>query len=192
MLRLEDRSRTGSGRSLSRRSFLEVGSLAASGLTLPWLLSQKAQAAQIGADFLRDKSIVFLFLHGGPSQFETFDPKMTAPAGVRSETGEVKTSIPGVTFGGSFPQLAERANKLAIVRSYQPGDAGHNIKPVMCPETLGAHMGSLYTRLAGTNHPKNGMPRNAIIFPRAVKDDAQPPVTQFGDFTATGSLPKAY
>ena len=59
------------------------------------------------------KSVVFLFLHGGPSQIETFDPKMTAPIGNRSATGEIATKLPGVTFGSTFPKLAERADQLA-------------------------------------------------------------------------------
>ena len=67
---------------------------------------------------MTDKSVIFLFLHGGPSQIETFDPKMSAPAEVRSATGEVATKLPGVTFGGTFPKLARLADKLAIVRSY--------------------------------------------------------------------------
>ena len=56
-----------------------------------------------------DKSVIFLFLHGGPSQLETFDPKMTAPAEVRSTTGEIATRLPGVTFGSTFSRLAARA-----------------------------------------------------------------------------------
>ena len=44
-----------------------------------------------------------LFLQGGPSQIETFDPKMTAPVEIRSITGEVQSRLPGVTFGGTFP-----------------------------------------------------------------------------------------
>ena len=192
MLRVSSGSRNDANRGMSRRSFLEVGSLGVGGLTLPWLLSQQAQAGSTGSDFVRDKSVIFLFLHGGPSQFETFDPKMTAPAGVRSETGEISTSIPGVTFGCTFPQLARLADRVSVVRSYVPGDAWHNIKPVMCPETLGANMGSLYARLAGASHPVTGMPRNAAIFPRAVKEEAQPPLLQFGNFMATGELSKAY
>jgi hypothetical protein len=43
---------------------------------------------------LKDKSVIFLFMHGGPSQFETFDPKMDAPSEIRSVTGEIKTKIP--------------------------------------------------------------------------------------------------
>ena len=50
---------------------------------------------------------MLLFLQGGPSHIEFFDPKMTAPEDVRSITGEVKTKLPGITFGGSFAKLAK-------------------------------------------------------------------------------------
>src|SRR5882757_6027666 len=88
-----------------RRDFLKVGSLALGGLTLPAFLRD----ARAESPLARDKSVIFLFLHGGPSQFETFDPKMDAPSNIRSATGEVATKIPGVTFGGTFPRLAARA-----------------------------------------------------------------------------------
>ena len=87
-----------------RRSFLRIGSLALGGLSLPHLLAAKARAAE-SRQLLKDKSVIFLFLHGGPPQTETFDPKMTAPSEFRSTTGEVATSLPGVTFGGSFPLM---------------------------------------------------------------------------------------
>jgi hypothetical protein len=176
---------------LNRRSFLSAGSLALGGLTLPHLLAAKAAAASRGRA-VRDKAVIFVYLHGGPSQTETFDPKMTAPAGVRSVTGEIPTSLPGVTFGSTFERLAALADQLAIVRSYRSGNGNHDIKPIVCKETLGANMGSLYARVAGTNHPANGMPTNAAIFPRAVDDDAQPMVTQFGKFTTAGELGNAY
>src|SRR5213596_2755852 len=88
----------------SRRSFLRVGSLALGGLTLPALLAARATAP--ASVPVTDKSVIFLFLHGGPSQFETFDPKMSAPAEFPSTTGEVATRLPGVTFGGTFGRLA--------------------------------------------------------------------------------------
>ena len=66
----------------------------------------KALAATGGERLLTGRSVIFLFLQGGPSQFETFDPKMSAPLGIRSASGEVATSIPGVTFGGQLPKLA--------------------------------------------------------------------------------------
>ena len=87
-------------RQLGRREFLRIGGLGLGGLSLADLLAVKASAA--GGSVLRDKSVIFLFMHGGPSQTETFDPKMTAPSGIRSATGEVQTSLPGVTFGGTF------------------------------------------------------------------------------------------
>src|SRR5436305_9185614 len=98
-----------------RRAFLRVGSLALGGLSLPGLL--RARAGE-GRRLVADRSVIFLFLHGGPSQAETFDPKMTAPAGVRSATGELATALPGVTFGGTLPRLADLAHKLNVVSSF--------------------------------------------------------------------------
>src|SRR5262245_3170479 len=131
-----------------RRSFLKVGSLALGGLSLPHLLAAKAQAAETRR-VLKDKSVIYLFLHGGPSQIETFDPKMTAPAEFRSATGEVATRIPGVTFGGTFARLASLAHKVAVIRSFVTGDGNHDIKPVVGRDTFGANLGSIYARIAG-------------------------------------------
>lgn len=176
----------------TRREFLRIGGLTLGGLSLHHWLAIRQAAAAAGTPVSADRSVIFLFLHGGPSQTETFDPKMTAPAGVRSATGEVATSVPGVTFGGTFPRLARLADRLIVVRSFQPGNANHDIKPVVCPETLQANMGCLYTRVAGPNHPATGMPRNVVLFPRAVEPSAQPGNENFGSFRATGTLGAAY
>ena len=178
-------------KNLGRRSFLRVGSLGLGGFSLSNLLAAKTLTAGAGS-VVRDKSVVFLFMHGGPSQTETFDPKMSAPAGVRSVTGEVKTSLPGVTYGATFEKLARLAHKVAVVRSFTTGNANHDIKPIVCKETLGANLGSLYARVAGTNHPVSGMPRNVALFPRAVDPKSQERVTQFGKFDSTGSLGTGY
>src|SRR4051794_2283213 len=92
------------GPSCSRRELLRVGSLALGGLTLSRLFGLRAQAAE--APLTTDKAVVLLFLQGGPSQLETFDPKMTAPAEIRAIFGEVQTALPGITFGATFPKLA--------------------------------------------------------------------------------------
>jgi hypothetical protein len=105
----------------SRREFLRIGTLGLGGLTLPQLLSARAQG-QGRRSLTSGKSVIFLYQFGGPSQFETFDPKMSAPDGIRSVTGEIPTAIPGLTFGSSFPQLARRANKFTVVRSYVPAE----------------------------------------------------------------------
>src|SRR6516164_7245791 len=142
-----------------RRAFLQVGSLALGGLTLPSLLSQPARA---GTDRLvLGKSVIFLFMHGGPSQIETFDPKMQAPAEVRSATGEVSTKTPGITFGGTFPKLGRLSDRLAIVRSFVTGDGNHDIKPVVSRATFGANLGAIFAHIAGLNDPATGMPTNA-------------------------------
>src|SRR5436309_1539494 len=123
----------------SRCEFLRIGTLGLGGLSLPHLLGARALAAG-DKPITTGKSVIFLYLFGGPSQFETFDPKMGAPDGVRSVNGEVATSLPGVTFGSMFPQLARRASQLAVVRSYVPGRevSNHLIYPIVHrTETLG-------------------------------------------------------
>ena len=76
-------------RKRNRRDFLRIGSSALGGLALPMLLPGRGAAAS--PSVITGKSVIFLFLHGGPSQIETFDPKMGAPAEVRSATGEAAT-----------------------------------------------------------------------------------------------------
>src|SRR5262249_34599825 len=123
---------------------------------------------------------------GGPSQIETFDPKMTAPEETRSATGEVPTALPGVTFGGSFPKLARLADRVSVVRSFVPGDANHDIKPVVGKVTFGANLGSALASVAGGHHPDPGIPSNVLLFPRAVEPTAQPGQMNFGKFAAHG------
>jgi len=186
MLRITDSRNTH-----SRRDFLRIGGLGLGGLTLPQLLAVKAAADDAGIA-LRDKAVVFLFMHGGPPQAELFDPKMTAPSGIRSVTGETRTPIPGVTFGGTMHQLAPLADKFNVVRSFATGSGNHDIKPIVSKETLNANLGSLYARVAGGSDPVTGMPRNAALFPRSVRDDAKPRITNFGKFSSTGDIGPAY
>src|SRR6516162_7992077 len=178
----------------SRREFLRIGTLSLGGLSLPQLFGARALAAG-NKPITTGKSVIFLHLFGGPSQFETFDPKMSAPDGIRSVTGEIPTAFPGITFGASFPQLAKRAKQLAVIRSYVPGReiSNHLIYPIVHPrETLGASLGSLYSHLAGMVHPANGMPTNAALFPRAVDASCHPTRMDFGSFLATGPVSPAF
>ena len=149
---------------ISRREAISIGSLGLAGGSLGLADLLRAQAAAPTA--FRDKSIVLLFLTGGPSQVETFDPKMTAPAEIRSVTGELATSLPGVTFGTTFPRLARLANRMAIVRSFTHGNSNHTggAQDVMrggASNQIG--MGSIVTRLRGTNHPHTGMPTQVYL-----------------------------
>jgi len=178
------------GRGLNRREVLRIGAAGLGGLALPALNTSIAEAKTLGA--VTGKSVIFLFMQGGPSQFETFDPKMDAPAEIRSTTGEVKTTIPGVTFGGDFKNLARHAHKMAIVRSYQT-HAGHgSLDPLVSSKTLNGNIGSLYSRVQGPLNPATGIPSNTAIFPNAVDPDGPGPRSRFGQIETGGSLGKAY
>ncbi len=157
-------------------------------LSLPQFLAAKKAAPQL----VKDRTVVFLFMHGGPSQTETFDPKMEMPSEIRSATGEVATSLPGVTFGASFPKLAKLAHKLAIIRSFTTGTGAHDIKPIVGKNSLNANIGSLYARVAGSSDLKTGMPRNIALFPKAVDPDSLEAILKFGDFSATGPVGSTY
>jgi hypothetical protein len=174
----------------SRRSFLQIGSLGLGELTLADLLAAKAKAGT--GDALSSKSVIFVFQHGGPSQFETWDPKMSAPEAIRTTTGEIQTSLPGVTFGSHFPRLARLADKLAIVRNYVPGDSTHDAKPIVHRDTLGANLGSIYARVAGLNNPVTGMPTNVLLYPQAISPKALPPILTLGNLQTVGPLSSAY
>lgn len=170
-----------------RRDFLQVGGLALGGLTLADLLAAQASGAT-GNPLTTGKSIIFLFMHGGPSQVELFDPKMTAPSEIRSATGELATKLPGITFGGTMPKLAALADKFSIVRSFRTGDGNHDIKPIVGRDSFNANLGSLYSRIVGSNNPTNGMPTNIALFPQAVDATTQPGTAAFGNFSQTGSF----
>jgi len=168
MITLSDSRRMRHCQGWTRREFLRVGSLGAAGLSLPALLAAKAGAAG-RPEWVRDKSVVLLFLQGGPPQIETFDPKMDAPNQIRSCTGAVKTKLPGVQFGGTFEMLGQRADKLAVVRSFASGDGGHNQMPVLTGgSATEATMGAQYARLAGANHPRTAMPTHSVVLPEQV------------------------
>ena len=184
MLTFSDHSQ-GASR-LHRRDFLRIGGLGLGGLALSDLMAASQKK------LLKDKSVIFLFMHGGPSQFETFDPKMDAPSEIRSVTGEIKTSIPGVTFGSTFERLAKLADKFSIVRSFVTGDSVHDIKTIVGKDTMKANVGSLYSRIAGPLRKGSAMPTNVALFPQAISSSAMPVIKKFGDFTSSGEFGSTY
>ena len=153
----------------TRRDFLKIGTLAGGALGLPQLLAARARAAAAGQT-VKDTSVVWLWLGGGPTHIETFDPKLSAPSEYRSVTGEVSTKLAGVTLGGTFPRLASVVDKMAIVRSFAHTNSGHgggthfvmtgydnrNIDNGGIPTR--PSLGSIVARVRGANHPSTGMP----------------------------------
>lgn len=170
---------------------LRVGGFGLGGLALSDLLALRALAGAAKGS-KPDKSVIFLFMHGGPSQFETFDPKMDAIEGIRSATGQIKTPIPGITFGATLEKLARLADKFSIVRSFATGNSNHDIKPVVSASSNGVSLGSLYARVAGPLKKGSAIPNNIMLFPQAVEKQAGPPITEFGNLLSTGDLGSAY
>ena len=169
MITISDPSPTHNCSGFMRRDFLRIGSLGLAGLSLPETLRARDESSLLIDKAMHDRSVVFLFLNGGPSHIESFDPKMDAPSEIRSIFGEIKTKHPGITFGSHFPQLAARADKFSIVRSYGSGNAAHTYQKVASGNNkTKATMGSIYSRIAGTNDPEMGMPNNVVILPESI------------------------
>ena len=99
----------------SRRDFLKVGALTYGGLSLPQILAADAQAAPGQAK--RHKSVIMVFLAGGPPHQDMVDLKPDAPAEIRGEYKPISTNVPGLDFCEHMPLLAQRADKLAVIRS---------------------------------------------------------------------------
>lgn len=114
-------------RSLSRRGFLHTGVCGALGLTLPQLLrlSAKAELKDYKSVEGRAKSVIQIFLPGGMSHQESFDPKPFAPPEYRGPYGTVPTNVDGILLGELWKETAQVADKLCFIRSTTHGEAAH-------------------------------------------------------------------
>jgi uncharacterized protein (DUF1501 family) len=130
----------------TRRDFLHAGALGA--LSLPAFLAQKAAAA-VSPEKDSDINCIMLFLMGGPSQIDTWDPKPNAPAEVRGPFSPIRTKVPGMQISEIFPKMAQHADKFSLVRSmYHTATAVHDTGHQMM------QTGRLFT--GGVEHPHIG------------------------------------
>lgn len=114
---------------ISRRRWLQVSSVGWLGAVLPGLAGNRALQASTPADGPRHrpiKSCIIVFHYGGPSQFETFDPKPEAPQGIRGEYQTIATAAPGIYVGEHLPRVAKIMDRLALVRSMHHPMRNHN------------------------------------------------------------------
>lgn len=117
---------------LARRSFMASTAKACLGVTIagsarnlfapPAFASDPQAAAQGGG---RAKSVIYLFMSGGMTHLDTFDPKPDAPAEVRGPTETIKTNADGIQLGHYLPNLAKQADKIALVRSMNSTQGAH-------------------------------------------------------------------
>jgi uncharacterized protein (DUF1501 family) len=107
---------------VSRRGVLRAGVLGFGGMTLADLLRRRAEAGSGGRN---DASVIFLFLHGGPSQLETYDMKPQASSEVRGPCRPIATRVPGLDVCELLPLHAEMAHRFSLIRSCTHGEGGH-------------------------------------------------------------------
>src|SRR5215469_7031576 len=106
------RARTCQG--MTRRAVLQIGASSVLGLSLADLLRLRAAGTTANGPA---RSVLFLWLWGGPAHLDTWDPKPAAPLEFRGPFSPIDTSVPGIHIGELFPQLAKQAQRFALVRS---------------------------------------------------------------------------
>ena len=121
MLTIEHDRPTKNCQGMSRRSAIKAGFLGLSGLSLGDLLRLRAS----GAAEKNDKSVILIWLDGGPSQLESYDPKPHAPSDYRGPFGALQTNVPGMIVSETMPLHAHLADKMAYVRSVHHDNGDH-------------------------------------------------------------------
>src|SRR5580704_5575510 len=142
---------------LSRRDFLHAGAISTLGLMLPGYFAAKAQGQ--AAD--RDINCILLFLVGGPSHIDTWDPKPNAPDNIRGPFKPTKTNVPGIDICEHFPLMAQMADRYSIIRSVHHDAApihetGHQMMQTGHLFRSGLehpHYGSVISQLRGRSNP---------------------------------------
>ena len=115
----------------SRRGMLKTGLAGIAGLTLPDLLRLRAEAAQAGRAMGGHKSVILLWMAGGPSHIDTLDPKPDQPENKRGPFGTIPTTLPGVHVCEHLPKYAKLTDKLTIIRSVDCRGSNHQPNTVM-------------------------------------------------------------
>ncbi len=130
---------------IDRRTAIKVaGAGALAGLAGATRANENAAAGQ--------RSCIFIWLNGGPSQFETFDPKPLAKADVRGPFGAIRTKIPGILMSELVPQLARRIDKLTLLRSLSHGNADHGSTAMLTGTDMSrVAFGAVVTKLLGAS-----------------------------------------
>ena len=126
---------------MSRRDVLKVGGSSMLGLSLGAMLQMKANASPVaggGPGWGKAKSIIMIYLQGGPSHLDLWDPKPDAPDNVRSIFKPIPTKIPGVNFTELLPNLAKVNDKFTMMRSVS-----------YTPKGLFNHTAAIYQMMTG-------------------------------------------
>lgn len=138
---------------LRRDALLRLGTIGLGGLTLPRLVQAEQSARGLPGAKLSPsataKSCILVYLWGGPPQQETFDVKLDAPVGIRSQFGAIDTVVPGIRICDQLPRIAQHTDKLAIIRSYNHPSNIHEI---------------------GVNYTMTGRFKDGLVVPRNMRN----------------------
>jgi len=148
--------------SVSRRSFLKIGGLGVgggvmSGLSLPQILHAEAEQ-KLGSSH---KSVIMVYLPGGPPHLDMYDLKPHAPAEIRGEFDPIPTNVSGIEICELMPRTAQMMDKFSIIRSLVGAPRGHT--SIQCltgryygPQPAGGwpSLGSAVSKIQGPAHPE--------------------------------------
>lgn len=149
----------------TRRNLLKASMAGIAGLTLPGLLRHRAEASDRGTPIAGDKAVILLWMAGGPSQIDTWDPKPDRPYENRGPFGTIQTALPGVSICEHLPKQAAMLDKFTIIRSVDPTHSNHEPNKVFQTGNLEAAprinprgdsypaIGSVVAKHRGANHP---------------------------------------
>ena len=111
---------------IARRDFIQLGVGGVLGLGMTDLVRLRASAAGADGKASPDRvNCILVWLDGGPTHYETFDPKPDAPSEVRGQFKPIPTTVPGVSFCETMPKLAKTLDKMAVIRSICHKDPNH-------------------------------------------------------------------
>lgn len=149
----------------TRRNFLKAGLAGMAGLTLPGLLRHRADAARAGLPSRSGKSVLLLWMAGGPSHIDTWDPKPNRPPENRGPFGVTRTRVPGVIVCEHLPKQAAMMDRFTIIRSVDARHSNHEPNTVFQTGSTEAAprvnprgalypaIGSVVSKFHGPNHP---------------------------------------
>lgn len=144
---------------------LKAGIAGVAGLSLPQLLQTRAEAAAAGQSLKGRKSVILLWMAGGPSQIDTWDPKPGRPVQNRGPFGAIPTKLPGVLISEHLPKHAAMLDRFTIIRSIDPKHSNHEPNTVFQTANLAAEprvnpeaekypaLASIIAKVRGPNHP---------------------------------------
>lgn len=173
----------------NRRELIRVGALTLGGLGLAQLIEGRTSAAMthsVPAGFGNAKACILIFMWGGPSQLDTWDPKPDAPDFIRGDFKAISTNVPGIQISEHFPRLSQQLHRLAIIRSMTHDDPAHlstvhwlqtgHLAPRPKSDTVSPspndwpHLGSIIAKV----RPATGAIPPAVIMPWIVSHPAAP------------------